>query len=545
MTPAASLQPALVDASAFDLSDDELTEAARKASASVHRLVGQWHAMGTPEPRIQRVLRSVAKRHSIALPDRAGLQQTLNRMCNAAWWRRALRKRFSILEHQAIIAGRVHRHAGQYVSDQTMRRFARDKRRIAELLASLVAVNQTTGEVLPLDELAAASLANPANRRRAMMVRIKGAEQHARSKGMIALFLTFTCPSRMHARHHTGQANQKYDGTGPRQAHAYLHAVWRCATRNLAHAGVAMSGLRVVEPHHDACPHWHVLVFVAPEHAEKVIATVGAYAMADTPNEPGASERRFQAVRIDPAKGSAVGYIAKYVSKSIDGMGVGVDDETGASGSDAAAGVVAWSRIHRIRQFQFFGLPAITPVRELHRLTHIDTPSHGLAAAHQAVKANDYGALLAVCEAYSLGFRVDYVTRPSSRYADELAHRIQGLTASASDLQLPATLTTRTDEWRIETRGGDAAGKPDVPPWTRFNNCAPIDLQGLFPDAPGVQDLESSKRSRGRGGKGAPRWAPLPGAGRVDCRSSTREYGEATKTRKNMAPGAPEGAAHA
>ena len=52
----------------------------------------------------------------------------------------------------------MHAKAGNYVSDKTMRRAIRDKRRIADLLDSLVAINQTTGEMLPMNELAEQSL---------------------------------------------------------------------------------------------------------------------------------------------------------------------------------------------------------------------------------------------------------------------------------------------------------------------------------------------------------------------------------------------------
>ncbi|MDN3519113.1 replication endonuclease [Aquisalimonas lutea] len=40
--------------------------------------------------------------------------------------------------------------------------------------------------------------------------------------------------------------------------------------------------------------------------------------MEDTPDEPGASRHRFQVERIDPQRGTATGYVAKYVAKGID-----------------------------------------------------------------------------------------------------------------------------------------------------------------------------------------------------------------------------------
>ena len=467
---------------AVDLSDDELKEAAKKAAASVHRMAAIWQTMSTPEPVIRRILRNLAKRHRITLPNKTELQQTISRLTDAAWWRRALRKRFRTVEYAAIQSGAVHAKAGKYVSDKTMKRAIRDKRRVAELLESLVAINQTTGEMIPMDELAAQSLSNPANRRMALMARIKGIEQYAKTKGQKALFLTVTCPSRMHARHHTGGTNDRYDGTGPREAQAYLNQVWRRATRKLMHDGVSLSGLRVVEPHHDGCPHWHVLAFTAPEHSAALIETIQAYALSDSPNEPGALERRFKVEQIDPAKGSAVGYVAKYVSKSIDGEGVDFDEETDATGKDAAPRIVAWARTWGIRQFQFFGVPPITPTREMYRLKVIDVPSPGLMAAYEATKTNDYGAWLQACQTFELGFKSIYTARKSTRYQGETVQRIQGLAASAIDLQLPAIFTTRTEEWRIEPRPGDAAKEAVSPPWTRFNNCAPDDFIEFFRD---------------------------------------------------------------
>lgn len=498
---------------AVDLTDDELREVSKKCAKSVQRLDALWKFQGTAEPVIRRILRALAKRHHITQPNKETLQQTINRLTDAAWWRRALRKRFRTVEYAAIQSGAVHAKAGNYVSDKTMRRAIRDKRRIAELLDSLVAINQTTGEMLPMNELAEQSLSNPVNRRRAMMARIKGIEQHAKTKGQEALFLTVTCPSRMHARKHTGAANDRYDGTGPREAQAYLNRVWRIALRKLMHDGVSLSGLRVVEPHHDGCPHWHVLVFTAAEHSAALIATLRAYALGDSPNEPGALERRFKVERIDPARGSAVGYVAKYVSKSIDGEGVDFDEETEATGKDAAPRIVAWARTWGIRQFQFFGVPPITPTRELYRLKTIDVPSRGLMAAHQATKANDYGAWLHACETFELGFKSVYSERKSTRYQDETVQRIQGLTASAVDLQLPANFTTRTEEWRIESRNDEVTTEAVAPPWTRFNNCAHDDFIEFFQTSMEVerQDFsgnqpcseQSGHRHKKRGGKDA------------------------------------------
>lgn len=507
-------------AAAFDLSDDQVCDMAERAAKSVQRLAANaWQRQCVSDDLVQRTLRRIAQWYGVSNPSKQGLQQWMNRMADPSWWRRALRNRFRQVELHQIQRGAVHRQAGAYVSNKALRRFERNRKRLDSLMASLDLVNQTTGEVMPLQDIVNASQANPSNRRKAMMARIKGIETHAKAQGHKALFVTITCPSRMHPRHVTGERNARYDGTSPRQAQAYLGRLWNSAMRHAAHHGVCPYGLRVVEPHHDACPHWHVLVFVPADQAQAITNVLRAYALADSPDEPGAQERRFTVERIDPAKGSAVGYVAKYVSKSIDGEGLDADDETGQAGADASRRIVAWARTWGIRQFQFFGVPSITPTRELYRLNGDTLPSEGLRAAHAACKANDYAAWLDALAKYGLAFKVQYSERPSTRYADEISRAIHGLRVQADDLAGVLELVTRCESWRIEPRKktpeaqGEGAGSLPAPafPWTRFNNSATVDSQGFFGceqysavsragsrRAPGVDDVVADLKQRAR-----------------------------------------------
>lgn len=475
-----------VMAEAFDLPEQEIMDAAERAADSVQRLANQWQQADTPQPLVMRTLRRIARQHKIDEPAKSGFRQWMNRMTDKYWWRRSLRKRLRVVEAHQIQRGAVHRRASAYASHKALTRFERNRKRQAALLQSLEACNQSTGEVIPLQDLIDASLSNPENRRKAMMARVKGVEARAKVQGHVALFLTITCPSRMHPRHASGAPNERHDGTTPRQAQTYLGRLWNRAMRQAAHQGVSAYGLRVVEPHHDACPHWHVLVFVKPEHGEAFASLMRSYALADNPSEPGAAEHRFTVEHIDPAKGSAVGYLAKYVSKSIDGEGVDADDETGQAGGDASRRIVAWARTWGIRQFQFFGVPPITPTRELYRVDGDSLPGQALRDAHAAAKANDYAAWLDACEMHGLRFKVQYSERQSTRYAEETTRAIQGLRVQVQ-AQGQIELVTRSDTWRIQPRkASDLPGQSERAkalhafPWTRFNNSASIDSKGFF-----------------------------------------------------------------
>ncbi|MDV7106452.1 replication endonuclease, partial [Vibrio sp. TH_r3] len=113
------------------------------------------------------------------------------------------------------------------------------------------------------------------------------------------------------------------------------------------------------EPQHDGTPHWHLLLFVEKHHYEEMVNIMRFYSMREDSEEQGALDHRFTEVKIDPEKGSATGYIAKYISKNIDGS----DLDSGIYGEDpldAAARVDAWASCWGIRQFQQLGGCSVT-----------------------------------------------------------------------------------------------------------------------------------------------------------------------------------------
>lgn len=123
----------------------------------------------------------------------------------------------------------------------------------------------------------------------------------------------------------------------------------------------------LAEPQHDGTPHWHILLFVEEQQIDRVKRVISHYSLQEDGDEKGAIENRCDFKLIDPKKGSATGYIAKYVSKNIDGKGLdkGVYGECPIT---AAQRVDAWSSCWCIRQFQQVGGASVSVWRELRRI---------------------------------------------------------------------------------------------------------------------------------------------------------------------------------
>jgi hypothetical protein len=347
------------------LSDFDIRQWARSLASSLMDAAG--FCTSVEAARIKLAKRLVD--WGITPPDEAVLDAgALARMTSEHWLRRQLRKVLGrALERVAIAAGQVHRHAGLYVSEDTYVRRQQQKKRNAETLEGLEIANEE-GEAYGLAEIARHSLANPSNRRAEVMTRIRGFEEVSKKTGDSAVFITLTCPSRFHVRFaKTGEQNPRYDDSTPRQAQQYLCAVWARIRAKLKRQGIHIYGFRVAEPHHDATPHWHMLFFLEPGQESEFERIFRHYALADSPDEPGALERRVEWVKIDPSKGTATGYIAKYISKNLDAHRVDQDFE-GCDGPTGAKRVEAWAATWGIRQFQQIGGSPVGVWRELRRL---------------------------------------------------------------------------------------------------------------------------------------------------------------------------------
>lgn len=295
------------------------------------------------------------------------------RLVSPDWWRRRLRTKLTrACEELFRRLGFVRAQTSAYVSGDALQRVRLAAIKGRQWMAETAAVCEGTGEVLGLAQIAEHSLANPTLRRGELMLRARGFQETAEAAGHRCLMVTATCPSAFHPwLRESGDPNPLYNGSTPREAQRWLNQHWARARAALKRHDVLYYGFRAAEPHHDATPHWHMVLYVPAWSLRRVKRTLARAWLKDYPDEPGAKQHRVKFTDENAAKGSGVGYLAKYVAKNIDGagsIGAEVSDESGRPVSDDAQHAVAWARVHGIRQFQQLGGPAVTLWRELRRV---------------------------------------------------------------------------------------------------------------------------------------------------------------------------------
>lgn len=317
------------------------------------------------------------------------------RLHSEKWWLNKIRRIHDCWrEHLMIATGYVSKVASPYCSDPCFREWVAQKKANFEFLQAMELEDQDTGERSSLLDKVMGSVSNPKIARHELMVRMRGFEDMANEMGLVGMFYTLTAPSRYHSTHvQSGRRNDKYQHASPRQTQKYLCKVWARVRAKWSREGIRTFGFRVAEPHHDGTPHWHLLLFLRPEEVEYATAIFRKHAMKEDGNEKGASEHRFTVTPMDEQFGSATGYIAKYISKNIDGYGMDgeVDLESGQPIREMAKRVRAWASRWNIRQFQQIGGAPVTTWRELRRLGSRELVLHPeLEAARAAADAPDW-----------------------------------------------------------------------------------------------------------------------------------------------------------
>lgn len=429
-------------------------------------------------------MRGVALRYGIEPPNRDNViprAQRARLLCEK-WWRRQVRKTaVRNVEKAAIFSGLVHKRAGLYVSDEALQRRTGQRLRNRAILESTFATN-SDGQEFNVQELSDKGTSNPVNRRNELMTRIAGFDLIAQAQKHAAEFYTITAPSKYHARQSgSGKENPKYNGATPKETQGYLCKQWAKIRAALQRANISVYGIRVAEPHHDGTPHWHMLVFAEQKHVKQVRQIMKKYALQEDGDEQGAEKHRFTAEKIDRKKGTAAGYLAKYIAKNIDGYQVGEDWEA-ADGQNAAIEtarrVDAWASTWGIRQFQQFGGAPVTIWREIRRATEAQIAGERLRLICKSARSNDWSAyvmqnggpfggdrFVTLAREAKTTEEIDQATGEvithyvTNAYGEPAAPAIVGFMGEGELVE------TRLREWVFERRGKAAT------PRSSINNC--------------------------------------------------------------------------
>ncbi|HBB5094749.1 replication endonuclease [Escherichia coli] len=421
---------------------------------------------------------------------------SLARMLCADWWYRKLwQMRCEWREEQLRAVCLVNKKVSPYVSYEAVIHKREQRRKSLEFFQSHELVN-ADGDTLDMEDVVNASSSNPAHRRNEMMACVKGLELIAEMRGDCAVFYTITCPSRFHATLNNGRPNPKWTSETVRQSSDYLVDTFAAFRKAMHKAGLRWYGVRVAEPHHDGTVHWHLLCFMRKKDRRTLTALLRKFAIREERAELGNNTGpRFKSELINPRKGTPTSYIAKYISKNIDGRGLAkeISKETGKSLRDSAEHVSAWASLHRVQQFRFFGIPGRQAYRELRLLAGQAARAQGDKKAGAQVLEN--ARLDAVLAAADVGCFATYIMKqggvlvPRKNHLIRTAYELNDEPGTYGDHGIriygiwspivEGRICTHAMKWKMVRKAVDvqeaAADQGACAPWTRGNNCPSVE----------------------------------------------------------------------
>ena len=200
------------------------------------------------------------------------------RINDARFWRRAIGVRqLREREHFFLRLKLIGRGLETYVSEQQLFTRTRQLKQQAEWMQNTVLVPR----YLECDDKAEGPLtlakvaSSPKTRFAKLYAFTRAMDEIATAQGLESGMLTLTLEPEWHPNPSHGSSS--WNGSSPREGHQVMAKRWQSILRDLDRARVGLSGLRVVEPHKDGCPHWHLWLLYKPEVETRLLATVMNY----------------------------------------------------------------------------------------------------------------------------------------------------------------------------------------------------------------------------------------------------------------------------
>lgn len=197
------------------------------------------------------------------------------RINDARFWRRMIRVRLlREREHFYLRLNLIGQGREAYVSDRQLTTRARQLKQQAQWMQDTVLVPRylECGEQAEGPLTLAQVASSPKTRFAKLYAFTKAMDELAQGEGLAAGMLTLTLEPAWHPNPSHGASS--WNGGSPREGHRVIAKRWQSILRDLHRAQIGLSGLRVVEPHKDSCPHWHLWLLYRPEVESRLLATV-------------------------------------------------------------------------------------------------------------------------------------------------------------------------------------------------------------------------------------------------------------------------------
>lgn len=296
--------------------------------------------------------------YGIAPPQCDTVEQTLMRLCDAKWWRKKLkRKVLSVKEWDAAIKGHVGaKNEASYVSDSAENLIFYSDRQAEKSLKKRKLVNLLNPEAEHLSLFDVSEYAKE-GRMAELYTLSKGLGDYAIKHGLTWCMTTLKLDGEWHPNPSLGKRH--YNKASFEDMHAELNHKWQLIRAAAHDQNVKIMGLRVTEAHRDGCPHWHIMVYIKPEHRatwedivthkDRCPGNQSDFNWAWTPEEAAAKGKKVAA---------SASYLLKYIVKAVatDEKQLADFDTKDDLKDHMAPRVIAKRRCHGWRAFQFFGI---------------------------------------------------------------------------------------------------------------------------------------------------------------------------------------------
>lgn len=209
------------------------------------------------------------------------LASQFSRCCSAAFWRRALCTRIARAKEQVFLRlGMVGTGLEKYASDLSIDARERQLRNQQKWMNNtyLVPIKSEDAAEASLDQKKIPLInviQSPEARFAKLYSFVKAMEILGEESKLNSAMVTITLEPEWHPNPSHGR--KKWNGKSPREAHQSFCKRWQAIVRDLHRRNIRLSGLRVVEPHGDACPHYHIWLLYRPEHESQVMLAIMQY----------------------------------------------------------------------------------------------------------------------------------------------------------------------------------------------------------------------------------------------------------------------------